>query len=319
MHPRIIEIPLPFEIMGAESITLFSFGAMMAIAFLTAAWLARRELNRLYETKALPAIRVKAKPGKGVRPGSTVLVSPGHMVGTIVMIAVVGGIAGAKVFHIFENWDQFLYDPAGMIFSKGGLTFYGGLIVATVGILWYARSTRIHLPTFADAILPTVLLAYGIGRIGCHLAGDGDWGIQSYLADKPGFVPGWLWSETYPNNILNQVLPGDGVYPTSIYEFVMAGALFAGLWLMRKHPFRRGWLMFVTVVCFGAERLLIEQIRVNNKGEFLGIMVTQAEVISVAMIVVGLAGAVFTMRRRSDVSSGEDRKKEGAKSSPPPD
>ena len=319
MHPRIIEIPLPFEIMGANSITLFSFGAMMAVAFLTAAWLARRELNRLYEDKALPAIRVKAKPGKGVRPGSTVLVSPGHMVGTIVMIAVVGGIAGAKVFHILENLDAFFNDPVGMIFSKGGLTFYGGLIVATVGILWYARSTGINLPTFADAILPTVLLAYGIGRIGCHLAGDGDWGIQSYLADKPGFVPGWLWSETYPNNIMNQVLPGDGVYPTSIYEFLMASALFAGLWLMRKHPFRRGWLMFVTVVCFGAERLLIEQIRVNNKGEFLGIMVTQAEVISVAMIAVGLAGVAFTTRRRSENKVGDKGKHDDSQSGSPPE
>lgn len=317
MHPRIIEIPLPFEIMGADSITLFSFGAMMAIAFLTAAWLARRELNRLYEAKVLPAIRVKAKAGKGIRPGSTVLVSPGHMVGTIVMIAVVGGIAGAKVFHILENLDQFFHDPAGMILSKGGLTFYGGLIVAAVGILWYARSTGIHLPTFADAVLPTVLLAYGIGRIGCHLAGDGDWGIQSYLADKPGFVPGWLWAETYPNNIMNQVLPGDGVYPTSIYEFVMASAMFGGLWLLRKHPFRRGWLMFVTAVFFGVERLLIEQIRVNNKGELLGITVTQAEVISVAMIVVGLAGVAFTMRRRSDVSSVKGGKPEDSKSSPP--
>ena len=298
MHPRLFEIPLPFEILGVESITLYSFGAMMAIAFLTAAWLTRRELDRLHKDGALPKVKMKAKPGKGVRPGSMVSVSPAHMVGTVVMIAVIGGIAGAKLFHILENLDEFFYDPGAMIFSKGGLTFYGGLIVATVSIIWYVRKMGVNLPTFADAVLPTVLLAYGIGRIGCHLAGDGDWGIQAYLADKPSFVPVWLWAESYPNNILNEVLPGDGVYPTSIYEFVMAGLLFLGLWLMRRHPFRRGWLTFVTVVCFGVERLLIEQIRINNTGEIFGITVTQAEVISTIMIVVGLAGIAFTMRRR---------------------
>lgn len=298
MHPRLFEIPLPFEIMGVESITLYSFGAMMAIGFLTAAWLVRRELDQLYAASVLPAIRVKAKPGKGVRPGAMVSVSPAHMVGTVVMIAVIGGIAGAKLFHILENLDEFFYNPGAMIFSKGGLTFYGGLIVAAIGIMWYVRRTGIHLPTFADVVLPTVLLAYGIGRIGCHLAGDGDWGIQSYLADKPSFLPAWLWAESYPNNILNEILPGDGVYPTSLYEFAMAAVLFTGIWLMRRHPYRRGWLTFVTVVCFGVERLLIEQIRVNNTGEILGITVTQAELISVGMIILGLTGIAFTMRRR---------------------
>ena len=305
MHPRIIEIPLPFDFMGAESITLYSFGAMMAVAFLTAAWLTRRELERQYQANVLPAVRMKAKSKKGVRKGSMVTVSPAYMVGTVVMIGVIGGIAGAKVFHILENLDEFFYDPSGMLFSTGGLTFYGGLIVATVGILWYVRSKGIHLFTFTDAVLPTVLLAYGIGRIGCHLAGDGDWGIQSYLVDKPAFLPDWLWAETYPNNILQRVLPGDGVYPTSIYEFLMAGTMFAGLWAMRKHPFRRGWLCFVTVVCFGVERLLIEQIRVNNKGELFGIMVTQAEVISAVMILIGLVGAALLMRRRQKKGSEE--------------
>ena len=303
MHPRILEIPLPFDFMGAESITLYSFGAMMAIAFLVAAWLTRMELDRLYHAKALKAVRVKAKKGKGGRKGATVSASPSHLVGSIVMIAVVGGIAGAKFFHILENLDEFFADPAGMIFSTGGLTFYGGLIVAAVSILWYVRRNGINLPTFSDAVLPTVLLAYGIGRIGCHLAGDGDWGIQSDLAARPSFVPVWLWAETYPNNILGRSLPEGGVYPTSLYEFGMAGLLFAGVWLMRRHPFRRGWLTSVTVLCFGVERLLIEQIRVNNQFTLFGMDVTQAEVISVVMIILGLTGILFTMRRRQNTGS----------------
>lgn len=290
--------------MGAESITLYSFGAMMAIAFLTAAWLSRLELDRMHKAGLLGTVKVKAKPGPNVRPGTMIAASPAYLIGTVVMIAVIGGIAGAKLFHVLENLDEFFADPAAMIFSTGGLTFYGGLIVAAISIIWYVRQKKVDLSLFADAMLPTVLLAYGIGRIGCHLAGDGDWGIQSYLADKPAIVPEWLWAESYPNNILNEVLPGDGVYPTSLYEFGMAALLFAGLWLLRQRGFRKGVLASVTVVCFGVERLLIEQIRVNNQGEFLGITVTQAELISVAMILVGLIGVGLFMRRRTHAEKG---------------
>ena len=296
MYPRLLEIPIPVEFLGMESITIYSFGAMMATGFLVAAWLMRRELDRLYQTGKLQSIQIPAK--KGRKQKQNVDTSPASLVGTITVIAVIGGIIGAKIFHILENWGDFMVDPGGMIFSQGGLTFYGGLIFAAIGIIWYVRKHGVHLPLFIDATLPTVMLAYGIGRIGCHLAGDGDWGIPSNPDIQPSFIPDWLWGETYPNNILGQTLPESGVYPTSIYEFVMATVLFAVLMSLRNHPFRAGWLASLTVLFFGVERLLIEQIRVNNVFDFIGLEVTQAEVISVIMILVGIAGLVFTTRRK---------------------
>ncbi len=296
MYPRLLEIPLPVEFLGMDSITIYSFGAMMAIAFLTAAWLTRRELDRQYTNGLISAAKISTKSRSGKKQYTQA--SPAYMVGTVTVIAVVGGIIGAKIFHILENWGEFVLNPAAMIFSQGGLTFYGGLIFAAGGIIWYVRKSEVSLFRFVDAILPTVLLAYGIGRIGCHLAGDGDWGIPADPDKQPEFIPDWLWGETYPNNILGQTLPESGVYPTSIYEFIMASVLFGVLWSLRNHPFKAGWLASLTILFFGVERLLIEQIRVNNLFNVFGLEVTQAEVISVFMIIVGVTGLSLLTRRR---------------------
>jgi len=305
MYPRLLEIPLPFEILGSNSLTIYSFGAMMALGFLVAAWLSRRELDRLYQAGYIGsvALPIKKDRAKGRRQRkTTVHVSPGHLVGTVVVIAVVGGLAGAKVFHILEHMDDFRADPSGMIFSKGGLTFYGGLLVAGVSIVWYVRKKGVNIRIFCDAMIPNVLLAYGIGRIGCHLAGDGDWGIASDPAARPGFVPTWLWGETYPNNILRRTLPETGVYPTSLYEFMMAAILWGVLFALRKHPFLRGWIFSLTLLFFGVERLLIEQIRVTARVEIAGVMVSQAMAISVVMIILGIVGLVLTSRRREELA-----------------
>ena len=168
------------------------------------------------------------------------------------VIAVVAGIVGAKIFHIMENWGDFVADPRGMLFSQGGLTFYGGLLFAAVGIIWYVRKHRVNLPIFVDVTLPTVMLAYGIGRIGCHLAGDGDWGIPANVEAKPGFLPDWLWSETYPNNILEYTRPypnRESIRP-QFMNFSWRQAIFAVLWSLRRHPFRAGWLGSLTGAVF---------------------------------------------------------------------
>ncbi len=104
---------------------------------------------------------------------------PQDRVGEITVIALVVGLAGAKLFDIFENWSGFLKDPAAYIFSGGGLTFYGGLICATAAIIWYARRHKMNVRHLADAIAPSLMIAYAIGRIGCQVAGDGDWGIYN--------------------------------------------------------------------------------------------------------------------------------------------
>lgn len=106
----------------------------------------------------------------------------------ILLIAAVAGMAGAKIFNAFETWDQFIADPIGSLFSSSGLTFYGGLIVASISLYFYARKHKIPFKHLCDAAAPGLILAYGLGRLGCHFAGDGDWGIfnSAYISNPDG-------------------------------------------------------------------------------------------------------------------------------------
>ena len=95
------------------------------------------------------------------------------------MLAAVSGLIGAKIFHNLENMDAFLADPMGQLLSFSGLTFYGGLICGTAVVIWYAKKHNMHYKHIADAAAPGLMLAYGVGRMGCHFSGDGDWGINN--------------------------------------------------------------------------------------------------------------------------------------------
>jgi len=291
MYPRLSD--LFKDVFGFElPFTIFSFGFMVAVAVMTAAWLLQRELDRLYAAGKIGSVRLpdpeRKKGGKG--KVKYVDASPSNLIGTITVLAIVAGFGGAKLFHILENLDSFFIDPWGMIFSKGGFTFYGGLIVAALVITRYVKKKGLSVPRVIDAAAPGLMLAYGIGRIGCHLAGDGDWGIASNLAAKPGWIPTWLWAETYPNNILGINLSSAPVYPTPLYEFAAAVVLFAVLYSLRNHKHLPGWLFWLYLTLNGIERFFIEKIRVNNRFDILGITMTQAEIIAVVLVVVGCIG-----------------------------
>ena len=303
MYPRISDlfsdylgIDLPFDI--------FSFGFMVALGALTAAWLLQKEFDRMYRADLIGAVEIP-DPESDRKKGrkKTVKVSPSMIVGTITVLAITAGFAGAKIFHILENLPDFFRAPGRMLFSSGGFTFYGGLIVAGF-VLWrYIRSKNLSFGRVADAVAPGLMIAYGIGRIGCHLSGDGDWGIAADVAAKPDWLPMWLWAETYPNNILGIDLSSAPVYPTPIYEFVMALAIFSILWALRRHSHRAGWLFWLYLVLSGAERFLIEQIRVNNEFDVFGVTATQAEMIALLLIAVGAVGLWKTWERPADASS----------------
>jgi len=115
---------------------------------------------------------------------------PHHRVGDIAVIAALGGFAGAKIFNAFETWEDFLRDPMGNLLSSSGLTFYGGLIVATIALWYYSRRIGMDFRHLCDAAAPALILAYGIGRLGCQISGDGDWGIynSAYMTDSTGQV-----------------------------------------------------------------------------------------------------------------------------------
>ena len=223
------------------------------------------------------------------------------MVGNITIIAAISGIIGAKIFHNLENFQDFLADPIGQLIAFSGLTFYGGLIFGAISVVVYCRKYKINVLHLMDSAAPALMLAYGIGRIGCQMSGDGDWGIVN-LAPKPdwlSFFPDWVWSYNFPNNVINagvyiegctgkfcSVLP-QAVWPTALYEVVMCIALFFVLWLIRKKIKLAGMLFAIYLIMNGIERFFIEKIRVNTEYNILG-GITQAEIISFCLIITGL-------------------------------
>ena len=154
------------------------------------------------------------------------------------------------------------------------------------------------------SVLP-LLIGYALGRMGCQLSGDGDWGIVN-LAPKPNmlaFIPDWMWSYQYPHNVINDgiSIPGcvgphcmqlpQPVYPTPLYESMMSFAAFGLFWMIRKRVVIPGLLFAYYLIFNGAERFLIELIRVNTEYNIMG-GVTQAQIISTLLFITGIAYAV---------------------------
>ena len=315
MYPRLSDIFK--DLFGIElPFPIYSFGAMIALAALTGGWLFRKELQRMYEEGRLGSVALpgadQSKKGRGrsrVQQGS-----PAELTWTITMMAILIGLVGSRLLFIMGNLGDFFLRPFEMLFSSGGFTFYGGLILAAFSVAWYVRKKGLPVPDVADAMAPSLMIGYGIGRIGCHLAGDGDWGIPADMSLKPDWLPTWLWAETYPNNILGVDIAAPGVYPTSIYEFLASLVLFALLWSLRRHPFKAGWLFSLYLLVNGVERFLIEKIRVNEQFDLLGFTVTQAQVIAVGLFAAGLIGLALTSRRRkpAETASKEQREPEAA-------
>ncbi len=234
---------------------------------------------------------------------------PQDRVGEVTILALIFGLLGAKLFDIFENWGDFLQHPAAYIFSPAGLTFYGGLICATIAIVIFARKHKISLRHLADAIAPPLMIAYAIGRIGCQVAGDGDWGIVNTTPKPFNWLPNWMWAFNYPHNVneAGEVIPGcigkyctvlpQSVYPTPLYEMVACFILFLILWSLRRKLKVPGTLFALYLILNGIERFLIEKIRVNNRLDLFGFHPTQAEVISTLLVFVGIGLWVYLRSR----------------------
>ena len=238
----------------------------------------------------------------------TYLVWPHDRVGDIVLQAALWGFIGAKIFHNLENLDDFAKDPIGSLISFSGLTFYGGLIIATIAIIIYIRKFKISVIHFADAMAPTMLFAYAAGRVGCQISGDGDWGIPNFSPKPFSWMPDWMWAYTYPHNVVNEGVAIHGcignycnqlpvpVYPTALYEIAGTFLLFLILWSIRRKINQPGILTGIYLIFAGGERFLIEKIRVNNRIHSLPFEPTQAELISVFLILGGIIFLVFSKK-----------------------
>ena len=223
----------------------------------------------------------------------------GHLrlITRITLLSFVFGIFGAKLFAVIDvgNWKPgFNTDWLG----RTGFNFYGGLVFGMSFGAWLVRQNKLPLPKLVDAVAPALMLGYALGRIGCQLSGDGDWGVASSLTARPNWLPSWLWAEHYYNNVLGMTLPSAGVYPTPLYEALVCSILFVVLECFIKHSFRHGWLFSLYLCLAGSERFLIELIRINDTRELFGIPITQAELLSLLAILAGSAGLIMTSRNR---------------------
>jgi len=251
-------------------------------------------IYQYYKTKDYQFIKEKKK------------VYPHQRVVDIAMVAAVTGIVGSKLFSILENFDTFAQDPIGEFFSGSGLTIYGGLILSFILVPIYIKKKGIPILQMLDSAAPSLIIGYAVGRLGCQFSGDGDWGIINETA-KPSwfFFPDWMWSYDYPHNVLNEgvkipdctweychrLLPE--VYPTPIWEVIMASIIFAILWSVRKKIKFTGTLFSLYLVLNGIERFFIEFFRVNPRYDIFGYQLSQAQFIAVGFVVAGIASYYY--------------------------
>ncbi len=275
MYPNLFRLPEWFPFLGGEPIT--SFGVMMLLSFLTAGYVLRAEMGRM-----------KMDP---------------EQAWDLLFMAVVGGILGAKVYYVLLNYPRLVADPIGMIFSRGGMVWYGGFLLAAALVLWKARQLGLPLTKILDGSAPALALAYAVGRVGCFLVGD-DYGRPTdswvgiafpngtpptrvdVLESQFGVAVDPALVEKY-----GQVIP---VHPTQLYEIGLSTLFFFILWRMRKHPHQSGWLFSIWLILAGLERFAVEFFRAKDD-RFFG-MFTLAQMISMALVATGVYWALRLRR-----------------------
>ncbi|HYM45301.1 MAG TPA: prolipoprotein diacylglyceryl transferase family protein [Solirubrobacteraceae bacterium] len=200
----------------------------------------------------------------------------------IVFAALLGGVIGARGYFVIQNYSQVEHDLLGSVFSGSGLVWYGGAIGGTIGVLlWMRFRSALQLKTF-DMCATALALGYGIGRIGCQVSGDGDYGIPSSLP----------WAMGYPHGTV-PTPPGVRVQPTPIYETVSMCLLAYFLWRLRDRV-RPGVIFALYLFFSGLERFLVEFVR-RNEEVLAGLTAPQLE--SLAALAIGALWLALTARR----------------------
>lgn len=239
MQPKIDILGIPVK----------TFGVMFALGFLAAGAVLARRLKEL---------------GK-----------PADWAYEIIFAGLLGGLIGSRVYYLFQHTDQFSDDPLGSVFGGTGLVWYGGVIGGALGVVLWARRRGMLGLGLLDLCAAPLALGYAIGRIGCQISGDGDYG-------KPSDLP---WAMGYPNGTV-PTDPGVQVHPTPIYETLAMGLVAWLLWRYRDRV-RAGIVFAWYLVGSGLERFLVEFVR-RNEELALGLTTPQLESIAIF-----LAGAVW--------------------------
>jgi phosphatidylglycerol---prolipoprotein diacylglyceryl transferase len=200
----------------------------------------------------------------------------------ITFAALVGGVVGACAYYLVQHWSTAKHDLLGSIFSGSGLVWYGGAIGGAIGVIGWMRWRKVLEWQLLDACAIALALGYAVGRIGCQVSGDGDYGIRSSLP----------WAMGYPHGTV-PTPPGVTVQPTPIYETVAMCLLAWGLWQIRDRV-RPGVVFALYLLLSGLERLLVEFIR-RNAEVFAGLTAPQLE--SIALMAIGLTWLALMARR----------------------
>ena len=246
-------IPILFHI---GPIPVYSFGAFMALAAIAAALIVQFELKRT-----------------GYNP---------EIASTMVLAVAIGGLVGARLLFIVENWHDFLRSPMSYIATGAGFTWYGGFIGGALAASWVVWKNKIPWHRAVDCAAPALAAGYGIGRIGCHVAGDGDWGAVTNVPWGVAYtsaIIGWVDPNTgipYP--------PGTRVHPTPIYEFIQSAIIFAILWALRKKGYPPGSMFWLYLILAGLARAMVEIWRINPP---VALGMSEAQWFGLALAVIG--------------------------------
>lgn len=265
---------IPFLHLGP--LTIPTFGLMVATGLLVAAYVLQADFNRRRENFLKNGYLKKGK-------------EPGHHDEGFLIIGVAGlsGLVGARLYHVLESPRELIADPS-LLISRFGFAWFGGFLGGFVALVFLARHFQIPVLEFMDVCSPAAAVGYAIGRIGCLLSGDGDYG-------KPTSWP-WPWGMAFPQGVvpttqtcLEWGWPADcRVYPTPIYEFLIWMGIAAILWRVGKKTLHRGAAGRVFsgyLILTGIARFLIEFIRINPRS-FFGM--SNAQTASLVSIILGI-------------------------------
>jgi phosphatidylglycerol---prolipoprotein diacylglyceryl transferase len=265
-------IPVLFHL---GPLTVYSYGLMMALGFLAADYVIRVECIR-----------------RGYDPEYS---------SSIVITAAVLGLVGSRVYAILDDLPTYLADPKAMIFSGSGFVFYGGLFGGILGTYLVSRWYRIGFAATVDMCAPALAIGQAIGRIGCLLSGDGDWGLPSTLPwamAYPKAIVGWGPDTVLKLNdhyqLVSGFFPGVRVHPAPIYETILYTGVFVILWSMRKTSHPAGRVFYWYLVLAGAARFVVEFVRINPRVFY---MFSEAQLIAVGMMVAGAILLIITREK----------------------